>query len=55
MFVRFINPFKHELKLALLNIYYSRIEDDEYNTVMYGVTVTVLNFTISHHWVRKKR
>ena len=54
MYVRFINPFKHELKLALLNIYYSKTET-EYNTVMYGITVIILNFTISHHWVKDRK
>lgn len=55
MYVHFTNPFKSELKLALLNIYYSRIEDIGTDTIMYGIAVTILNLTISHDWVRDKK
>ena len=54
MNIYFANPFKHELKLALLTIYYSKHET-EYNTIMYGISVIILNLTISHHWVVDKK
>ena len=41
-YVNFTNPFKHELKLALLDIYFSR--------ELKYFSIKILNFTVSISW-----
>lgn len=54
MYVYFTNPFKCELKFALLTIYWHKSET-EYGTIDRGFSITILNLTISHNWITDKK
>ena len=55
MYVHFCNPFKNQMKLALLTIYWDRKENYGENTISHWFSITILNFSFSHSWVTDKK
>lgn len=53
MYISFCNPFKNELKLALLTIYWDKFEHDY--TIERWFSITILNISISHRWYTDKK